>query len=43
MLMLLHAPYHLMLINSSILLLINHKSAQASQTAKRHDSSSRDN
>ena len=43
MLTLLHAPYHLMLINSSILLLISHKSAQASHTAKRHDSSSRDN
>ena len=37
MLTLLHAPYHLMLINSSILLLISHKSAQASHTAKRHD------
>ena len=43
MVTLLHAPYHLMLINSSILLLISHKSAQASHTAKRHDSSSRDN
>ena len=53
MLALLHAPYHLMLINSSILLLISHKSAQVTQpnqsqvgtshTAKRHGSSSRDN
>ena len=36
-----HAYHNL--INSSILLLISYKSAQASHRAKRHDSSSRDN